>query len=93
LVLEWAGVLPAAYAFTGGGIVVTPNLVQLHEWPSRILIGLGSLLVVVAPALIIWPRDDTRYTLRRQLHFQNWHLQKLVPQPSAISRSMPPPPT
>ncbi|MBC7174596.1 MAG: hypothetical protein H5U40_19275 [Polyangiaceae bacterium] len=78
-VMEWVGLLPSAYHFEQGSLVILPQLVEFHpvKWRFALLLTNFVTIAVVCGVLFRISAADTQ--ARRQLQLHAWQLQQLAP--------------
>jgi hypothetical protein len=78
-VLEWVGILPRAYAFTGERFVIFPVLRHFSEVRIRLEMLVATVATVVVPAFFLWRTGRALEKARADMHTYLWHLNQLVP--------------
>jgi serine/threonine-protein kinase len=78
-VLELSGVLPPAYAFEGGRLLVLPRATELPALQTMLCLFVTSVAMVVIPGLVMGRMRDALTNAERRLVLQAWHLRQLVP--------------
>lgn len=76
--LEWAGWWRPAYAFRDATMIILPRAAVFPGWMNAVVLLLGSVLTILAPALVLWRLNDTLDDLRKRLLVQVWHLEQLI---------------
>jgi serine/threonine-protein kinase len=84
--LEWSGVLPPAYAFADGKLLVLPRLVDFPPLMTLTLLTLSTVALVTLPVVFFGRARDALVDAERRLFHQAWHLRNLVPE--RIRRSL-----
>jgi hypothetical protein len=79
LALEWFGVLPSSYHFSGSALVLQPHFVDVK--PTAVLVMILSCITMqlVANAVVFAGQRKLQGNAQEQLHVQKWQLEQLVP--------------
>jgi serine/threonine-protein kinase len=78
--LELAGLVPPAYGFASGNLIVLPRLVDFPPLMTLTLLTLSTVALVTLPVLFFGRARDALVAAERRLFHQAWHLRKLVPE-------------
>jgi len=78
--LELLGVVPPAYAFDEGRLLILPRLAHLPPGVTLLTLTISSVAVATLPVLFFGGVRDALFEARRQLFHQAWHLRQLVPE-------------
>jgi serine/threonine-protein kinase len=77
--LQEAGVLPPAYAFQQGNMVVLPHMTGLPPVRTQIYLLLSSLGAIIAPTVVISRLRDSLEAAEERAFMHAWTLQNLIP--------------
>jgi tRNA A-37 threonylcarbamoyl transferase component Bud32 len=80
--LEWSHLLPAilpGLQFVRGGAFIPASVIDLPEFPTRIIILLATCGSMVAPSFTVLPVLDAAAATRTESFLQAWHLRQLAP--------------
>lgn len=86
LALEWAGILPASYAFSAEGMTVLTHGTSFSPGPTVAFLTLANVAVVVGPALFVARIGRALSRAEHRLHVHAWHLRQLLPEPPTENR-------
>lgn len=78
-ILDWVGVLPPAYVYEDGAILLLPRVMEFPPWIEPVAMVLAVTALLVAPSLAVWGIGDRLSEMRARVHTQQWQLQQLVP--------------
>jgi serine/threonine-protein kinase len=78
--LEFAGVVPPAYAFADGKLLVLPRLVDFPPLMTLTLLTLSTVALVTLPVVFFGRARDALAAAEHRLFHQAWHLRHLVPE-------------
>ncbi len=85
--LEWTGVIAPTYFFGNGDMHVISPMIELHPWPTRMLLVVGAASVVAAPAALAAAVRRVHVETHRRLHLFAWHLRQVLPNATPPSRT------
>ncbi len=90
-VLQLTGILPPAWAFRDGALVLLPRAVSLHPVPTIASLLYISVSLAVLPVWYVASVRDALTAAERKLFLRAWQLRQLVPdaQPAA-TEAVPP---
>jgi serine/threonine-protein kinase len=91
LALELLGIIPRSYLFEHGKMVIVPQGLLLPEMPTLCALTLGTIFLIVAPAVIMGRVQMSLRNAETRSAMQAWHLRHLLPD-EARPKSVPPPP-
>jgi hypothetical protein len=91
LVLELIDVIPRSYEFHDGKMGILPQGLALPETQTLCALTLGTIFLIVAPAVIMGRVQIALRNAETRSAMQTWHLRHLLPD-EARPKSMPPPP-
>jgi eukaryotic-like serine/threonine-protein kinase len=77
--LQFLGVLPASYAFSGGVITIQPWAVNFPGSSVALLLLAEALAVLIVPMLVIGRSIDALVSAERRVFAQAWTLRQLMP--------------
>jgi serine/threonine-protein kinase len=77
--LEAMGWSRPAYAFADGALQVLPNLVDLRQAPTLIVLFLVSLMLIAFPAALFGQTRSALDAAELELRVRAWHLRQLAP--------------
>jgi eukaryotic-like serine/threonine-protein kinase len=77
--LDWWGVIPPAYVYRDGAMVLLPRVTAIPPWIEPVAIVAALVGIVIAPSFVIWRIGDRLAEMRARVHTQHWQLQQLVP--------------
>lgn len=80
VLLEVAGVLPAAYAFDELGMRVLPRAIELERTPVLTMLAVFSVAGMLGAALAVGRVRDEVIAAEQKLHTWSWQIQQLVPE-------------
>jgi hypothetical protein len=91
LALELLGIIPSSYVFENGKMVIVPQGVLLPELPTLCALTIGTIFLIVAPAVIMGRVQLSLRNAETRSAMQAWHLRHLLPD-EARPKSVPAPP-
>ncbi len=86
---ELTGLLPPAYAFEDGRMIVRSGVVELPRWPSLLALSIAALANLVGVATIVGDLRRARDAARWDVALQVWQLGHLVPPAADLERRSP----
>jgi serine/threonine-protein kinase len=85
--LELAGVLPPAYAFSGGAMTVLPRIASLPRLPTLVTLATGNLMFILVPGVFMGRARHALQLAEERLRLQAWQLRHLVPDEAQETRA------
>jgi eukaryotic-like serine/threonine-protein kinase len=80
LLLEALGVLPPAYAFRNGMMLVLPRLADLPSVPTTAFLVTITFALLLAAAVFVTYVTDSLTAAEKRLAYHSWQLRQLVPE-------------
>ncbi|WP_433927680.1 serine/threonine protein kinase [Sorangium cellulosum] len=78
--IEYSGVLPRSYEFTGGAMIILPQAVEHSEIPTMTALTLTTLFMLVVPAFMMGQHQHALRDAERRAFLQAWQLRQLLPE-------------
>jgi serine/threonine-protein kinase len=82
LLLEITGIVPPAYAFTNGTMIVLPRALELSRSATLAFLGITAIACVISGAITAGSLCDSLADAQRRLYLHAWHMRSLVSQSS-----------
>ncbi len=76
--LEYAGILPRSYAFTGDAMLIHAQMAGLREVPSMLFLVIATIAAVLIPAINLWRVRGELDRAQAELAVRAWHLETLM---------------
>lgn len=92
VLVEAFGLMPRSYVFGDGlGMTIVAHAVRLTEVPTMTALTLGSLLLILGPAIMMSRQQDVIRAAEQRSALQAWHLKHLLPDEAQapVSRAAP----
>jgi serine/threonine protein kinase len=89
-VLGFAGVLPTAYSFHEGTIIIKPMMLHFNELPTTIVLLVCNVAIILTSCLMTSRVRDTLAKAEQRLQLQAWQLRQLVPTEARAFAANPP---
>ncbi|MBI4953344.1 MAG: serine/threonine protein kinase [Myxococcales bacterium] len=81
--LEWAGVLPASYAFGDGRMSIVPQMHELPALPTEVLLLVASIATIATACVFVGRIRRALSEAQLRLQLNAWHLARLLPDDEA----------